>query len=765
MSRPKQKFLALLLLALLLISSLTAVAQKRPATPRKAPPPAPVAEPVVSFDTVLADDQYRIYSEIRNVGTLLRSQNFTELLQPLVQLAEPPKQFSTVLKWIQAHADALAGSRVFVASMPAKNTLPQFVFAIEMASPLEAKKLEAELRTFLPKLDPKPGPSPMASPDSNTPPADNRGMFAQLHIQQAGALILLSEKQISIPDLRPPRRRLLAENPNFVLTRSRFASEPVFLYVDFKAIEKEEKQQREKWAEEARQREEAVAAASPTPEVLPEPVTEEQSIGNPESELQVPPPEAPREGTDAVAPERSGPEAQLSQSINAAMYPLSMALFGGRAKYPEALGAALAFEGDSYAVRAMIVNSAENRSLPVPFMPQLASGPPLTPSSPNIFPGEVDLFVVLSLDYSQIHDAMLKGFADQPWLSVMGPNEIRRPTTPFSTFEEKAGLKVKEDLLPLLGNEIAFILLKQPPVEATLRDTEPPDNEDRRSVRLPELLPVIAVSLRDREAVKQVIPKMFESMGLKGAARLAHTEKRGDAEIVSFANLFAYAFAGDFLIFAPDPALVRRAVDSYVASDTLSSNSKFRSATRWQGRQVQGQIFLSSDLVEKYIFGNKERPQQTTTPPSPVEPLTYMLSNEGSGPVHEVHIPRSLLQMVVAGITTKANESPIFTNESIAKNVLRTITSAQETFRQTKGGSYGSVDELVDAGLLVKEFLDKHGYRIEMTVQSNRFEATAAPMEYGKTGRRSFYIDQSGILRGGDHAGGAATLSDPPVNE
>ena len=72
---------------------------------------------------------------------------------------------------------------------------------------------------------------------------------------------------------------------------------------------------------------------------------------------------------------------------------------------------------------------------------------------------------------------------------------------------------------------------------------------------MPELMPVIALSLKDREAVKRLIPKMFESMGLKGASTLAHTEKRGDTEIISYANMFAYAFIGDFLIFSPDTGL------------------------------------------------------------------------------------------------------------------------------------------------------------------------------------------------------------------
>ena len=94
------------------------------------------------------------------------------------------------------------------------------------------------------------------------------------------------------------------------------------------------------------------------------------------------------------------------------------------------------------------------------------------------------------------------------------------------------------------------------------------------------------------------------------------------------------------------------------------------------------------------------------------------------------------------------------------------IASVQETYRKTKGaGRYGSLEELAAEDLIPKDLTKRFGYKIELSVLSNRFEATATPLEYGKTGKLSFYIDESGILRGGDHGGGAATLSDRPINE
>ena len=50
-----------------------------------------------------------------------------------------------------------------------------------------------------------------------------------------------------------------------------------------------------------------------------------------------------------------------------------------------------------------------------------------------------------------------------------------------------------------------------------------------------------------------------------------------------------------------------------------------------------------------------------------------------------------------------------------------------------------------------------------MNIVGDGFEAVAVPIEYGKTGKMSFFINESGVLRGGDHAGAPATIADNPV--
>jgi hypothetical protein len=95
---------------------------------------------------------------------------------------------------------------------------------------------------------------------------------------------------------------------------------------------------------------------------------------------------------------------------------------------------------------------------------------------------------------------------------------------------------------------------------------------------------------------------------------------------------------------------------------------------------------------------------------------------------------------------------------------LRTIAGAEVSFRAaSKDGPYGSIEELITAGLIAREVLEPSGYKIEVNVSDTSFFATAIPVEYGKTGKLSFFIDESNVLRGGDHGGGPATVADKPI--
>ena len=50
-------------------------------------------------------------------------------------------------------------------------------------------------------------------------------------------------------------------------------------------------------------------------------------------------------------------------------------------------------------------------------------------------------------------------------------------------------------------------------------------------------------------------------------------------------------------------------------------------------------------------------------------------------------------------------------------------------------------------------------------IRPRSFELAATPVEYGNAGRRSFYLDSKGVLRGADKHGAVATIDDPEIGE
>ncbi|HLL75465.1 MAG TPA: hypothetical protein VK421_09365 [Pyrinomonadaceae bacterium] len=106
-------------------------------------------------------------------------------------------------------------------------------------------------------------------------------------------------------------------------------------------------------------------------------------------------------------------------------------------------------------------------------------------------------------------------------------------------------------------------------------------------------------------------------------------------------------------------------------------------------------------------------------------------------------------------------------NEASAIGALRRISSAQATYVSAVGESesYGSMEELIDNSLLEPQMRTgtKNGYRFEVEASGDSFVATATPLSYPDTGKRSYFVSESGVIRGADKAGMVADEEDPPV--
>lgn len=148
-----------------------------------------------------------------------------------------------------------------------------------------------------------------------------------------------------------------------------------------------------------------------------------------------------------------------------------------------------------------------------------------------------------------------------------------------------------------------------------------------------------------------------------------------------------------------------------------------------------------------------------------------------------LNIPELAKQWTTPGAPSAADNS-----EAPAIVTLRRLAEAIETYKKGFGRLPENLAQLgparrgevspEKANLIEQELAEgkKGGYVFRYRIvqpakakdakaeaQEPTYELTATPVEYGKSGKRSFFLDASGELRGGDKQGAEATVEDPKV--
>lgn len=106
-------------------------------------------------------------------------------------------------------------------------------------------------------------------------------------------------------------------------------------------------------------------------------------------------------------------------------------------------------------------------------------------------------------------------------------------------------------------------------------------------------------------------------------------------------------------------------------------------------------------------------------------------------------------------------------NEGSAIHSLKTISSAEYAYQGTFA-KYGTLQELAESGLIDPNLASgtKNGYRFTVTLDSSNpeaFEVTGIPVTYQSSGTRSFYVDETFVIRAADNFGGPPTKMDTPL--
>ncbi|MCA1592054.1 MAG: DUF3352 domain-containing protein, partial [Acidobacteria bacterium] len=473
------------------------------------------------------------------------------------------------------------------------------------------------------------------------------------------------------------------------------------------------------------------------------------------------------------------PRAVSADQMGMLMVMLGSSLWDGGSHTPQALGVAVALEGDAIAVRALVANASGEPPNVVPFISALIAGPQIVPDSPTIASADTDIFVSTSLDWPRIYDAMLAGL-NKRGVPVDEDVDVSAPKTGGATpkpadaeqsieaVEKLLGFKIKDDLLPSLGNEVAVAL------PLSWFDSTPKFNKGREAKDVEAKAgPVLLIALNNPDKIRSILPKALALLGVAAPGAGGKTEKRGDFEIQSYGSV-TIAFVNNFLVAGEDAPSVRRVVDSYQSQQTLATRAGFRDSGAWQPRQKLAQVFVSEMLMKNMLDDYKRRAEDITDPVLHAmlsglnvapQAATYAANDEGGDVLHEVRLPLDLIKAYAAGFAFGIKDAPVQRGEMMALFVLSRIRDAEETFKTTKGeGKFGTLEQLQAQKLLDKNYLAGSDYKIQLTTSGDKYETTATPKEYGKTGRRSFFVDESGIIRAANHKGEPATAGDPPID-
>lgn len=102
-------------------------------------------------------------------------------------------------------------------------------------------------------------------------------------------------------------------------------------------------------------------------------------------------------------------------------------------------------------------------------------------------------------------------------------------------------------------------------------------------------------------------------------------------------------------------------------------------------------------------------------------------------------------------------------NEASAISGLRTINACNQQYKTRYGRFALSLANLSSARMIDQQIGSgqKSGYQFTYTGVQFTWSVTARPATTGVTGDRSFFVDQTGVLRG--VAAGTATSASPPL--
>jgi hypothetical protein len=765
--------------------------------------PSEDEEEATTIDELFASGSYGVYLELRDYGYQVRSGSISEILEPLAPLlSDVPKELTKVAMFSLANSAALERSRVVFATEKGKASYPEVLFAVELQSKSDAIEFEPKLKDLIVSLL---APTVAAATGGDKKSGNSQAMaenqiaaMVPYFLKRMGRLLVISEKQFKLKDLRPDNSGRLVDDPNFRSAHDHLSTDAAFLYVDLALMDRVSKEKADEYkkAQESLKssdkKAELEAPAPPTPPPAPK-----GSAKSGDADVQVTvrkagevPPASGKDqpqtvpggvpgGVPGAPPPQSEDDKQIANFANT--FVRMMTGYGSVTKWPDAFAVGLAMDGSEIGLRLWIPTAPGTDVGLIPFIPLLIAGPTLSTDAASILPADTEMMVSGSLNWPRMYDKFIEviftlsaDLAEDPKpKKAKNPAIEPLPDAEVAEFEKKYGFKIRDELLTAIGSEVTIGFSAKAFTESVVSGTLP-------SMSLPPDA-IFLISINDKDLLKKVLPKALVGLGLTTTNEKASLETYKEHDIKKYKN-GAMTIINDYLVLAPDVKTIKHVIDSKAQDQTLVSNERYNSAVRGLPPQRVAQVYVSN-VVMKELFKhlktsgsgvNAVLNGSTTVDdevkdffnrynPDPL-PIVHAVSADGQGTLHQLRLPKSLITMLGASTVSQYRQSRVPMNEIMATSNLRMLKIAEEQHKIDKA-SYATLDILISEKLVNADSItgENAAYSYEIKVNGDQYEISAVPVTYGKTGKKSFLMNEQGVLRGADHNGSPATASDPKL--
>lgn len=96
-------------------------------------------------------------------------------------------------------------------------------------------------------------------------------------------------------------------------------------------------------------------------------------------------------------------------------------------------------------------------------------------------------------------------------------------------------------------------------------------------------------------------------------------------------------------------------------------------------------------------------------------------------------------------------------NQVAVEDLLKRLIAVQIVYSQAHDGQFGDLKALIGAGLMSDEVGEPastgYNFHITVTTGGKAYVAGAEPLRYGRTGKLSFWMDQTGNIKSSDNGG------------